>query len=384
MDRPQNGFEFLEELKKRNGKQVQTYKSFYDYLDRKAREKGIPLHGQFELTPLCNFDCKMCYVHLNSDQMAERKTLSVEKWKTIIHQAFELGMMSATLTGGECLTYPGFDELYLYLHSLGCRVSVLSNGYLLDEERINFFKNHMPTGIGITLYGWNDDVYERVTGCRRVFDIVKNNISKAIEAGLPIRISITPNAYLGEDVFETIRVARDLTPRVNINSEIIIPREETGKSGLHDDPDIDAYIRIYKFINEIEGIETKEIDEDKLPPVGSSSHECNQCGLRCGGGRSCFVVDWKGTLMPCNRLDMIRALPLTEGFKSAWEKVNKEAKTWPRVPECEACAYREVCNICAAKMLEYAEPGKQPFELCKRTRLFVQHGVTNIPECEEL
>ena len=32
------------------------------YQEQKARKAGIPLFGQFELTPLCNLDCKMCYV----------------------------------------------------------------------------------------------------------------------------------------------------------------------------------------------------------------------------------------------------------------------------------------------------------------------------------
>ena len=54
------------------------YREFNNYLDSKAREKGIPLQGQFELTPLCNFNCKMCYVHLNPEQMNGQSVLSVD------------------------------------------------------------------------------------------------------------------------------------------------------------------------------------------------------------------------------------------------------------------------------------------------------------------
>ena len=381
MDKPQNGFEFLEELRKKNGKQVQTHSSFLEYLDTKARKKGIPLHGQFELTPLCNFDCKMCYVHLNPDQLAHRKIMTVDTWKDLMYQAFEAGMISATLTGGECLAYPGFDEVYLYLHNLGCQVSVLTNGYLLDDKRIEFFKLHMPENIKITLYGCNDDVYERVTG-QRAFGRVEENIRKAIDAGLPISLSITPNKYLGQDVFETVRIGKKLSQFTYVNSTLFTPRVETGRSGSNDDSDIDTYIQIYKLINELDGREIKEIDENKLPPVGGSSHECQECGLKCGGGRSSFALDWKGKLIPCNRMDMIYALPLIDGFKKAWDKVNFEANKWPRVPECQDCVYREVCNNCVANMLMYAEPGKQPVELCKRTKLFVKQGIVHISECE--
>ena len=98
------------------------------YQELKARDKGIPLHGLFELTPLCNLDCKMCYVHLSRAQMKGTKLLSVDQWKSIVQQAHEMGMMHVTLTGGECLTYPEFDELYCYIRSLGIKPGIKTNG----------------------------------------------------------------------------------------------------------------------------------------------------------------------------------------------------------------------------------------------------------------
>ena len=378
-----NGFEFLEDLKKQNAKQqAPNYSQISRYFAFKARKNGIPINGQFELTPLCNFNCGMCYVHLNPDQLHGQLLLTVDEWKELFHQAWEAGMYHANLTGGECLTYPGFDELYLYLHSLGCEVGILTNGLLLNDQRIQFFREHMPCRIQITLYGWNDDVYERVTG-RRVFSTVIENVRKAISAHLPVALSVTPCDLLGDDVLETIRLAKKIGQSVTVNSCIFPPREETGRSNQEENPQQDEYLQIYRLINEINGIDTKEIDADKLPPYGSDIHECKERGIQCGGGREFFVVDWKGTMMPCNRLDMIRAFPLQDGFKEAWTKVNQEVNNWPRVPECEACAYRDVCNDCAAGMLQYAEPGKQPIELCEQTKFFVQHGVKHIPECEE-
>ena len=181
MEQVKNAFEFLEKLRAGNEKQAHKYSSLAAYLGLKAREKGIPVSGQFELTPLCNFNCGMCYVRLSPDQVKENPLLTVADWKAVMLEAWEAGMLSATLTGGECLAYPGFEELFLYLHSLGCEVAVLTNGSLLDDRRIRFFREHKPSGIHITLYGWNDDVYERVTG-QRAFKMVSGNIRKAIGA----------------------------------------------------------------------------------------------------------------------------------------------------------------------------------------------------------
>ncbi len=381
MKEPVNAFDLLDFLREKTGKEIQSFSKVSSYLGMKAREKGVPISAQFELTPLCNFSCKMCYVHLNADQLKGQRVLSTDTWKDLMHQAWEAGMITATLTGGECLAYPGFDELFLYLHSLGCQVAVLTNGYLLDDRRIQFFREHMPRRIQVTLYGWNDDVYERVTG-QRAFTKVADNIRKAIDAGLPVSINVTPNNFLGEDVFETIRVAKSMGQMVTVNSCLFAPREETGRSRQQDDPETDMYIRIYRLLDEIDGRETLEIDREKLPPEGGKDSDGLKRGLRCGGGRSGFIINWKGMMVPCNRLEMLCAYPLEEGVREAWKKVNHKANNWPVYSGCSECAYVEVCNICAGNQMRYAEPGEKPEGLCEQTKRFVSSGVRQLPDPE--
>lgn len=380
MGMPENGHKLIQQLREKNGNSYQAFGELERYLGLKAREKGIPISGKFELTPLCNFGCKMCYVHLNANQLKGNSILPTDTWKKLMHQAWEAGMITATLSGGECLAYPGFDELYLYLQKLGCEVIVLTNAFLLDEKRIQFFKEHKPSDIQITLYGWNEEVYERVTG-QRAFNTVISNIKRAAEANLPFFLSVTPNRYLGEDIFETLRVAKDFHRSVLINTFYTSPREETGRSGYQDDADTDLYIRAIKYLKNLDGVETPGINEEQLPICGGPSHEISECGLLCGGGRSGFAIDWKGTMTPCTDLTRIQGYPLRDGFAAAWAKVNQEANCWPRVPECKGCAYEDVCNHCAAIMLRYAEPGQVPTDLCKKTREMVQNGALILPEC---
>ena len=107
-----DGYEYLEMLHRQNQKETQSFNDFSGYLESRAREKGIPIRGQFELTPLCNLDCVMCYVHLDAARIAGQPLITVDQWKSLIRQAVDAGMLNAILTGGECLTYPGFDELW--------------------------------------------------------------------------------------------------------------------------------------------------------------------------------------------------------------------------------------------------------------------------------
>ena len=381
MGEPENAIRFLDQLEAKDSKLKPDFRYISRYIEQKARKAGVPVSGKFELTPLCNLDCRMCFIHLAPEQLKGRSVLSVAAWKDLMQQAWNAGMYMATLTGGECLTYPGFDELFLFLRSLGCEIVVMTNGVLLNDERIRFFLEHRPADIQVTLYGWNDDVYERVTG-KRAFGTVVRNITRAREAGLSVSVGVTPNAFLGEDSLETFRTAKSLSNSVVINTGLFSPREETGRAGQTYEPDPELYIRMFRLEAELNGTETREVSPDRLPAPGGPSHECTECGLQCAAGRSTFTIDWQGDLLACNHLDMIREHPLEDGFREAWKRINRKAKEWPVVPECCGCPYEHVCNHCAAQVLRYGEAGKLPVQLCERTMSLVRHGLRSLPGCE--
>ena len=381
MDSAKNGYAYLKSLEKKTGKSRSAFNDFENFLEKKARKTGTPLSGQFELTPLCNFDCKMCYVHLEKEQLKGRSLLTVEQWKQVMRQAVDAGMINATLTGGECLTYPGFEELYLYLQGLGARVLVMTNGFLLDETRIKFFQAHPPKEILVTLYGGSEEAYERVTG-RRVFQTVSGNIQTAVEAGLPVCISLTPNRYLGEDLLDTVRTAYSITPNLRINTMLMPPREETGRAKQQDEADLALYVQANLLLWELRGIKPEEVPADQLPEPGGSCHTCDTCGVTCGGGRSSFMIDWQGKMSACNRLDLAESDPFQEGFAKAWGRINEQANRAPHVPECVGCPYEKVCMPCHGDLLRFAVRGKIPEPLCRRTVAFVQHGIWKIPDCK--
>ena len=374
MENPKNGLEFLENLREKRGSGESSFDDFAEYLEQRARIKGVPIHGQFELTPLCNFDCKMCYTHLSAEQMRGRVPLKTEQWKDLIHQAYELGMY-------QCLLYPGFEELFLYLHSLGCEVNVLTNGEMLDEKWVSFFEKHTPASIQITLYGNDDESYEKVTG-RRVFDKVLKNIRRVSEADLPLRIAITPNVFLRDSMIDTVRLAKSLCRDVRINTELFDPREDTGRSGMDFDLTSEEYVHIYRALQEIDGIPGREIPDELLPPPGGGSTDRSKRGVQCGGGRSGFVITWDGKMYPCNRLTEVEMLPLKEGLANAWQKINNACNNWPRVAECDGCPYYAVCDNCPANMTQYAVLGKRPTKICERARFLVRHGIREIEECK--
>ena len=108
-----------------------------------AEENQVPLSGTFELTPFCNFRCVMCYVRLDREQaLSQGQMLRAEDWISIAKQAQKMGMLNLCLTGGEPLTHPDFWKIYAELNQMGFLITILSNGYLIDEEVSAKFKEY--------------------------------------------------------------------------------------------------------------------------------------------------------------------------------------------------------------------------------------------------
>lgn len=349
------------------------YQKVRQFLNFRAREKNIPINGSFELTPLCNLDCKMCYVHLNRNQLQGAELLTAEQWKHIMKQAVDAGMMYAKLTGGECLTYPDFRELYLYLRSFGVEVSILSNGVLMEGSMADFLIANPPARVQITLYGASEDGYEHVTGHRR-FDRVMTNIRRMRDAGVPLSIAVTPNAFMtdGEDIIRTI--CRENLP-YQVNSGLIAPREDTGRKLL--DADLDLYVRLLKLRNQLKnGIDYVPVDENSLPDPDGSGNAV--CGVRCGAGRSTFSIDWRGVMRPCNTFPGIEVNVLEQSFLESWHRINDFVNSYPLPIECEGCSYRKICKHCIAEHAGGAPAGHANPAICAWGRRMVAEGICKL------
>ncbi|MFR4670868.1 MAG: radical SAM protein [Intestinibacter bartlettii] len=112
------------------------------YLSDKAVKNKIPLSGTFELSPICNMDCKMCYVKMTKSEVDKVGRLrTVEEWISIAEEAKDAGMLFLLITGGEPLLYKGFKELYLKLVKMGLIISINTNATLIDEEMADSLQN---------------------------------------------------------------------------------------------------------------------------------------------------------------------------------------------------------------------------------------------------
>lgn len=342
---------------------------------KQAAKQGVPIHGHFELTPRCNFDCKMCYVHLQKEQMHGIGELSLDEWKKIIDQAIDAGMIFTSLSGGECLISPYFNEIYTYLHSKGIIITLLTNGFLLDKQ-VSFLKKYPPAYIQVSIYGNSEEQYEYVTG-KRCYEKVKSNVEYAIKSGLPVGIAVTASKYL-KNVLDIIKFYKQKKISVAVSQWLMPPYSSTGRVLTDFNLSKEEQVEISKDLWVLN-------ENEKLIPYGGTLPDENvtgegnrQIGITCAAGRSDFSISWSGAMSMCVALSEPTGYPLKEGFNSAWEKTNASAKTFVMPIECNGCAYHKICNHCPAQHLISAKKGHCNRDICEETKLMVKEGILKI------
>lgn len=132
----------------------------------------LPLRYFLELTYRCNLNCPYCYV----GEDRNKHELSTYEWRKIIKQLPKYSI--ATLVGGEPLVRLDFGEIFNAVSDrLSGKVTIVTNGILLNEDIVKLFDNNRLTLLSVSLdgYGKTHDENRNRNG---LFDIVTNNLEK--------------------------------------------------------------------------------------------------------------------------------------------------------------------------------------------------------------
>lgn len=110
----------------------------------------------------CNFRCRQCF-----SKFGTKKLLPVEDWKKIIDNCIAgANVTEFNIAGGEPMLYPGLVELVQYIRDKGVKVSLITNGSLMDEEWAKNCAGMFET-IGFSVDSINDETNRKIGRCDR-------------------------------------------------------------------------------------------------------------------------------------------------------------------------------------------------------------------------
>lgn len=330
-----------------------------EYLHRKASKARIPLSGSFELTPVCNMSCKMCYVRMTrQEQEAIAPLHSADKWLALATEAKKHGLLYVLLTGGEPFLHPQFREILSGLHQMGFVISVNSNGTMIDEACVQWLKDCPPNRINITLYGASDETYARLCGNPRGFTQVTRAIDLLLDAGISVKLNCSVTSHNCDDFDAIMAYAREKKLPVQASSYMFPPlRRDPSMIGRNDrmSPENAAYYSA-KIEAALSGEDLFLARPDaELPPMSGDLDEiCTEPGdiMRCRAGRCSFWVTWEGKLMPCGMLPVQGEKSVFENeFILCWQDAVAAVEKIRLPAQCPSCELKETCHSCAAMVI---------------------------------
>lgn len=340
-----------------------------------------PISGGFELTPRCNLNCKMCYIHMSPGECAAKgRELSAAQWIDLGRQAVKNGTIFLLMTGGEPFLRRDFREIYQGLTGLGLSVSMNTNGTMIDSQAIQWLKESPPAQINITLYGSSPETYGALCGDPSGYQRTVRAIDGLLEAGILVSLNATMTPLNAKDMGEIARFGLERGLRVKPTYYLFPPyRRKPGEPcGLERfDPETAGRLSAEaQWLTEGKERMRRYAEAQSLEDRLAMTDDCvsaEGAPLGCLAGASQFWISWDGRMMPCGMMTNPCADPLEQGFAAAWKHITEETAKLRLPALCSDCTMRSACPNCAAiNVCEAGATHERSEYLCRMSLAYVR------------
>ncbi len=316
-----------------------------------AKIQRFPLNATFELTPLCNLRCPMCYVRLDRASMEQQgRLLSAAEWLEIARQSCDMGTLNVILTGGEPFLHTEFWDNYEGLKEMGLLVIIYTNGCLIDEKVVERLKANPPYNMKISIYGASDETYGAMFGDPKGFTRVCHGLELLREAGVPFYCSATVVHENLKDMAELCRFMFEKQIRFVPTTAVTL----SGRGALSDPASSRLAPSEQRWT-------LASLEKEKHKP---SSHPFGYCGAYT----TFYFMNWRGCLSYCAYAPkpyvQVGSPPR---LKESWEKLLELTDAIRIPPECENCEHAEFCRRCPGLLAsESGDPEVVCESFCKQ------------------
>lgn len=271
-----------------------------------------------EVTTACNLKCIHCY---EGDTLRSAAEMSMETFVKIVDELRENNVRRIQLIGGEPLAAGHLRDFIRYASEGFDFVEVYTNGTLVDEDWVKFFKKH-NIKLALSVYSYEQESHDKVTGVSGSWLKTNSAIRIISDSGVKYRvrnvlIKGVPLGCKGSCLY-TLNPNKDVVRMVGRANANLLSEENVKKRLI-----------------------TKRSFSAPIPKARVA---------RMVGGHNCFAThlyfDVHGEVYPCvmeRRISHgnILSAPLAKLLRADVLRFNKD-----RIEECKECEFRYFCFDC--------------------------------------
>ncbi len=305
------------------------------------KKKYTPESLFIELTGRCNFNCPFCYIH-TCKEARNHSFISFERLKKDLDYLLEQGLITCTISGGECFLHPEFAKIYRYLKENGVLVTVLSNLSLLSEEILDLFCQLPPYKVDVTIYALSDHQMEKATGQNIVkAGDVLDNILRLKNAGIYVTCKTPWNTLTEKEIPEIETWCKEKEIPYFFSMEVFENYEGESMND-YSMPDDEVFAdRVTAKLTKMSG-----------NPEGRG----RKMNFHCKGGEYGLFISYDYVLRPCMPFYTVKEANFKigeEGIESALGKMKQFIEKYKNKPmtHCSGCEKHELCDLCIITQL---------------------------------
>lgn len=309
----------------------------------------------WDITNKCNLRCKHC----GAISLIKQDTPENKNWKKVID--YVNGFVdNITLLGGEPLLFPEIEELIEYAHSLGIKISVITNGQA-DKKILDAIMKYNIESILVSFEGL-EETHDKVRGkgtwekamntLNLLLDLNKNKMPKT-----KIGINIVANKLNRYEIIKFIETNKDKNIMFQVSSLCLKGNAETNKDMLEISTseilDLFEEITAYHILNpnvKINILNNYPVLKNYLNKKFGTNYKVK--GFTCDALTGSIYADPYGNISTCQNHGEIK-INLDDNNKNDWNEDVSAFEPFFKLLHikntnntCNICNYKDICIPC--------------------------------------
>lgn len=319
-------------------------------LEKRALAHRIPLRLHIDLTWLCPWNCRHCYLQ-NSRRTTDE--LSTKDWARVLHEAAELGTLYLTLSGGDPMMRRDFGEILEIARSLRYAVTLKTTGWLIDGFWAKRFAELGQVRVHISIHGATAVTHDHFVRCEGAFVRANKSIELLVAASVPVKITTCAVVENVDELASLKSRCEELGVQNNVSTFLFSKREGNRVCG-----ELDERTQAELLASRLIGFKPK-------PP--------RRDDVLCKAGISAWCITPYGEVNPCVSWPMPVG-DIRQGLRTIIE--SNEARRIARLRqrdrlECWSCELIKWCIACPGESwLETRDPLRPSSLACRRARVY--------------
>jgi len=181
-----------------------------------------PLYVKIKVNYGCNLKCEMC----RHWRETREPPISMDRFKEVITELAELGCQKIHFSGGEPMLRPQLPDLVEYAAQLGIRVTLTTNGTLIDKVKARRLVEAGLRGVNISIDSPIRKMHEKIRGVEGSFKLTTRAVSLFRKYSHKGKLTVRINTVVGRSNYETLASLPDLAHELGADGINLIPVDD--------------------------------------------------------------------------------------------------------------------------------------------------------------